>query len=125
VVRFADIIVRGAFAKVFAANLEAFMFWVETLLFVAPLFLIGREADRNKPQRLFLSAVALMLAGFFLRINAFLIGYETGAGWTYFPSVPEMLVTLGIIALEILGYIAFVRYFPVLPRDTKPVAAAR
>jgi Ni/Fe-hydrogenase subunit HybB-like protein len=124
VVRFADIIVRGALGKAFEANLEAFMFWVETLLFAAPLLLIGREADRNKPQRLFLSAVALMLAGFLLRINAFLVGYETGPGWTYFPSVPELLVTFGIIALEVLGYIAFVRYFPVLPRDAKPAAAA-
>ena len=88
------------------------------------LVLLGSESGRGNPQKLFVSAVSLILAGFLLRINSFLIGYETGDGWSYFPSVPEMLVTFGIIALEVLLYVLFVRTFPVLPRDEQPSAAA-
>jgi Ni/Fe-hydrogenase subunit HybB-like protein len=123
VVRFGDLIVRGALGKAFGFSLEAFMFWLETLAFALPLVLLGSESGRGNPQKLFISAISLMLAGFLLRINSFLIGYETGEGWSYFPSVPEMLVTIGIIALEILLYIWFVRIFPVLPRDTKTAHA--
>jgi Ni/Fe-hydrogenase subunit HybB-like protein len=65
-----------------------------------------------------------MLGGFLLRINSYLVGYETGPGWHYFPSVTEMLVSIGMIALEILGYIALVRYLPILPGETESAAVA-
>jgi Ni/Fe-hydrogenase subunit HybB-like protein len=123
VVRFGDLVVRGALGTAFAASFEAFMFWLETAAFAVPLVLLASESARGNPQKLFVSAVSLMLAGFLLRINSFLVGYQTGDGWSYFPSVPEMLVTFGIIALEILLYIVFVRAFPVLPRDAKPARA--
>ena len=123
VVRFGDLLYRGALGTAFKATFEAFMFWLETAAFVAPLVILASEKARSNPQQLFISGVSLMLAGFLLRINSFLVGYETGDGWSYFPSVPEMLVTFGIIALEVLLYIVFVRTFPVLPRDTKLVRA--
>lgn len=123
VIRFGDLLVRGALGKAFELSLEAFMFWLETVAFTVPLVLLASESARGNPQKLFISAVSLMLAGFLLRINSFLIGYETGEGWSYFPSVPEMLVTFGIIALEVMLYIWFVRMFPVLPRDTKAAHA--
>ena len=49
--------------------------------------------------------------------DGFLVGYMTGPGWNYFPSLPELLVTVGLIAFEILAYIVIVRKFPVLPPD--------
>ena len=66
-----------------------------------------------------------MLAGFLLRINSFLVGYETGPGWHYFPSVSEIMVSIGMIALEILGYIVLVRYLPILPGTHEAAAVAR
>lgn len=119
VVRLTDLAVRGVFGYIFEPSLEAFMFWVEMGLFIAPLFLLWQPASRQKPVRLFVSAFCLLLAGFFLRINAFLVGYETGAGWHYFPAVPEIMVSVGLVALEILGYIVLVRYLPILPREEK------
>jgi len=44
-----------------------------------------------------------------------MVGYMTGEGWHYFPSVPELMVTIGLIAFEILAYIFIVRNYPVLP----------
>ena len=117
VVRFGDLAMRGALGYAFAADFRALAFWVETACFAAPLVLIASAESRDNPQRLFLAAVSLMLAGFLLRINSYLIGYQTGGNFSYFPAVPEMLVTFGIIAAEVLLYIVFVRTFPVLPRD--------
>lgn len=117
VVRLADLAVRGALGSMFEANIEAVMFWIEMALFVAPLAILAQPAARRNPAKLFVAALCLMLAGFLLRINSFLVGYETGPGWHYFPSAPEIMVSIGMIALEVLGYIVLVRYLPVLPQS--------
>ncbi|MBK9446639.1 MAG: Ni/Fe-hydrogenase cytochrome b subunit [Betaproteobacteria bacterium] len=127
VVRFGDLLVRGALPFAFkGAILPPLAFWVETLCFVAPFALIGSATARRNPAKLFLAGVAIMLGGVFMRLNAFLIGYDTGVGvdtgWTYFPSVPELMVTIGMFAVEVLGYIYITRRFPVLPREEAVLA---
>lgn len=119
VVRFADLLLRGALGEAFKPNFVSLSFWVENLCFVAPFFLIGSVAARRNPARLFLAGIAIMLGGILLRLNGFLIGYEhfTSPGWTYFPSLSEIMVTVGIFAIEVLGYIIITRRFPVLPRE--------
>ena len=116
-VRFGDLLWRGALGHAFAANLQAFMFWLETACFLSPFVLLRSEFQRRNPARLFIGGALLMLGGVLLRINAFLVGYDTGTGWSYFPSVPELLVTIGMFAIEVLGYIVITRRFPVLPRE--------
>ena len=116
-VRVGDLVVRGALPRAFAGSLEALMFWLEMACFVAPLLLIGAETNRRNPAKLFVAGLLLMLGGALLRINGFLIGYQTGDGFNYFPALPELLVTLGLFAIEVLGYIVITRRFPVLPRE--------
>ena len=43
-------------------------------------------------------------------------------GKYYFPSVGEILVTVGLVSFEILGYIAIVKYFPILSAQPRPAA---
>ena len=121
VVRVADLVVRGALSMAFMPSVEALMFWLEMLSFAAPLILIGAESNRRNPARLFLAGVLLMLGGALMRVNGFLIGYETNidgaGGFTYFPTLAEVLVTAGMFAIEVLGYIIITRRFPVLPRE--------
>ncbi|MCB1955514.1 MAG: Ni/Fe-hydrogenase cytochrome b subunit [Rhodocyclaceae bacterium] len=124
VLRFGDLIVRGALGYAFEATLQSLMFWLETACFAAPLVLLRSAAQRRNPARLFVAGALLMLGGSLLRVNAFLVGYDTGAGWSYFPSVPEMLVTIGMFAIEVLGYIVITRRFPVLPREDHAAPAA-
>ncbi len=121
-VRFIDIIVRGAAGYMFHMTLESLMFWIEMACFIVPAVILAKPANRKNPGKLFTTAALLMLGTFLLRINAFLVGYDTGAGWHYFPSLPEMMVTIGVIAMEILGYIVLVRYLPILPQADGAVA---
>lgn len=119
-VRLGDLLVRGALGHAFEFNLKSVMFWIEMGLFIVPLVLLWQPAARRVPSRLFIAAFCLLAGGFLLRINGYLVGYETGAGWHYFPSVPEIMVSIGMIALEILGYIVLVRTLPILSKETKP-----
>ncbi len=121
VARFGDLLVRGALGQAFKPTAVALSFWIENLCFAAPFLIIGSAESRRNPARLFLAGIAIMCGGALLRLNGFLIGYDTGVGvdtgWTYFPSVPEILVTLGMFSIEVLGYIIITRRFPVLPRE--------
>jgi Ni/Fe-hydrogenase subunit HybB-like protein len=115
VLRVLDLVFRGAFGTAFAATWQAFWFWVEMACFIVPLVTLASENARRSASKLFVGAVLLMLGGMLLRINGFLVGYMTGEGWSYFPSFAELMVTVGIIAFEILAYIVIVRNYPVLP----------
>ncbi|KAF0162794.1 MAG: hydrogenase 2 b cytochrome subunit [Rhodocyclaceae bacterium] len=117
VVRIGDVVVRGALPKAFVPSVEALMFWLEMACVIAPLILIGAETNRRNPARLFLAGILLMLGGALMRLNGFLIGYETGGDFNYFPTLAEVLVTAGMFAVEVLGYIIITRRFPVLPRE--------
>lgn len=117
VVRVADLVLRGALGNAFDLSLAALFFWFEMVLFVLPFVLVGTAEMRRNPARLFLAGVSIMLGGAVLRLNGYLIGYDTGAGWNYFPSVYELIVTLGMFAIEVLGYIVITRRFPVLSSD--------
>ena len=120
VLRVGDLVVRGALPTAFALDAQAFWFWVEMACFAVPAWLLRTRESRRQPGRLFLGAVLLMAGGMVLRVNGFLVGYMTGEGWHYFPSLPELLVTIGLIAFEILAYIVIVRRFPVLPAEPVP-----
>ena len=114
VIRLADLLLRGA--PVFSSGLQSFTFLLENLLFLAPLLLLASPASRNNLRRLFLASSSLLLAGALYRFNVFLIGYSAGPGWSYFPALPEIVITLSIIALELMGYLYFVKRYPVLPK---------
>jgi Ni/Fe-hydrogenase subunit HybB-like protein len=124
--RAGDLIVRGALGHAFAPSLEAFFFWLEIGCFLLPFLLIGSQSARRNPAMLFLAGCSIMMGGILMRINGFLIGYDTGLGvdhgWNYFPSIAEMLVTIGMFAVEILAYIIITRRFPVLPREEAQAA---
>ncbi|HET7775046.1 MAG TPA: Ni/Fe-hydrogenase cytochrome b subunit, partial [Azospira sp.] len=97
---------------------------LEMASFIAPLVLLAKESARRHPAKLFVGAVLLMLGGVLLRINSYLVGYETGDGWHYFPSIAEMLVTFGMFAIEVFGYIVITRRFPVLASEPAAEGAA-
>lgn len=122
VVRIGDVLLRGALPRAFEPSVQALMFWLEMACFIAPLILIGAESNRRNPARLFLAGVLLMLAGALMRLSGFLIGYDTGGDFNYFPTLAEVLVTAGMFAIEVLGYIIITRRFPVLPREEPAVA---
>ncbi len=113
--RLADLLYRGA--PVFSSGFLSTMFFLENLLFAVPLiFLISPSLSRQLGW-LFAAAFAVLVAGSLYRFNAFLIGYNPGPGWRYFPATAEILITLGIVAVELMAYLYFVKKYPVLPAE--------
>jgi Ni/Fe-hydrogenase subunit HybB-like protein len=122
-VRFGEILVNGKLGLVLAGDLGGAMFAIETALFVIPLLVLLSPRRRANPQLLLYAAVSMLFAGALYRLNAFLITFNPGGGYSYFPSFPELMVTLGMVAVEIMVFLFVVKKFPVMPKE-HPVPGA-
>jgi Ni/Fe-hydrogenase subunit HybB-like protein len=114
-IRFGDLLARGRFGLIFSGDLRGIMFILENLCFLVPV-LVAISSLRNDLRWLFVASVSMVLGGSLLRFNTFLVGYQAAPGWQYFPALPEIFITLGIISLELMGYLYLVKRFPVLPK---------
>jgi Ni/Fe-hydrogenase subunit HybB-like protein len=114
VLRIGDLLLRGQLGQAFVPNGYSVAFWVEIALTVAPLFLLAGRESRRAPGNLFRAAMLMMLAGGLYRFNTYLVAYRPGDDVHYFPSVPEFVITIGLVALEIAAYIVIVKMFPIL-----------
>jgi Ni/Fe-hydrogenase subunit HybB-like protein len=112
--RVVDLISRQRIGLAFAADRYALFFWLEMAAFVAPAILLAPKDWRRDPGIQFISALLMMVAGTLYRFDVFLIGYNPGPQFSYFPSVSETALTTGLIAVEVLAYLAIVKRFPIL-----------
>ena len=117
VVRFATLLVTGKLGLLFAFDLASFMFLLETAMFVYPVVVLSSPTQRADGKKLFYAALCMMLAGALYRFDAFLITFNPGAGYSYFPALPEILITVGMVAIEVMAYLIIVTRFPVLARE--------
>lgn len=122
-VRFGDLLYRGALGAVFGeTTARTTLFLIENALFAIPLVILFHPGWRRRARGLFVGAICLLLAGMVLRFNALIVGYNPSAGYVYFPSAIELLVSIGLVAIEIVGFIYIVKRFPILPPRTHTIA---
>jgi len=115
--RLADLAVRGNLGLALHLDLYGIFFWIEYLLFVLPL-LMGTK-------NLFRSAMVIVIGGALYRFDTFLLAFDPGPGWHYFPSVQELLISIGLVAIEIALYVVIVKRFPIMsgyPTSSLPAA---
>ncbi len=115
-VRLAVLLMQGKLGLIFTGDFASLLFIVETLLFIVPLVVLLSPARRERGGQLLIAAVSLLLAGSLYRFDAFLFTFNPGPGYSYFPSAPEIMITLGIIAFEIMVYMVLVKILPVMHR---------
>jgi Ni/Fe-hydrogenase subunit HybB-like protein len=113
VVRFGDIVYRGAVHYAFTSGELSFAFLAENLLTLTGIAVLLSERRRMASRYQFIAAMCILSGCVLYRIDSYLVAYHR-VGWRYFPSAPEILITFGMIAVEVLGYILIVRHFPVL-----------
>jgi Ni/Fe-hydrogenase subunit HybB-like protein len=115
--RVIDLAVRGQIGALFAFDLYSVMSLLEMALFAVAIVMLSNETRRRRLGTLFRAAMLLMLAGGLYRFDTYLVAFRPGAQWSYFPSVAEMLVTLGLVSGEIMVYIVIVKLFPIIPME--------
>ena len=112
--RVIDLVVRGQIGALFALDLYSVMSLLEFGLFIAAIAMLSSQVRRRRLGMLFRAAVLLIVAGALYRFDTYLVAFRPGAQWSYFPSVGEILITVGLVSGEILLYILVVKLFPIL-----------
>ena len=115
VVRFSDIVYRGQLSAAFAFDFYGVWFLIESALIAIPAVMLRSKPLRHDPPRAFVMLAVLTLGGMLYRYTPTTIAFRPGFGYHYFPSVPELLISMGFIALAMTGYLFTVKRFAILP----------
>ncbi len=125
-VKLGDMFVRGTYVYLLDGTYQTNSFLVEvTVGVILPfVFLLFRRVRRS-PGMLFFASTLFVLGIVLNRLNVFLVSYTPPykAGG-YFPSVGEVLITVGMIATLMFLYRVFVFIFPVLGAKPKRMRVA-
>ena len=113
--RIIDLAYRGQMSRVFSGDYHALYLAAEFLLLVIPAVWLLR-AREARLSMLFRSGMMIVLGAVMYRMSAVWLGFHPMAGGTYFPSIPELIITVGFIAMQVLGYLLVIKKFPILER---------
>jgi Ni/Fe-hydrogenase subunit HybB-like protein/Fe-S-cluster-containing dehydrogenase component len=134
VLRTGDVLYRDQLIAILRLDSYSMLFLLEMSLFIVPGILLLAWRQRASAMFLAIMGVFVIFGGALYRFSTYLIAFNPGAHWSYFPSVPEFAVTIGLVSAEILAYVVLVKKFPILrgaPREpgtgesavlTEPVA---
>jgi Ni/Fe-hydrogenase subunit HybB-like protein len=120
--RLYDLAARGQLAALFAFDLYSVLVLLEFALPVVAVFMLLVGERRRHLGALFRVAMLFMVAGSLYRFDTYLVAFQPGPHWSYFPSVIEILTTVGLVAGELMLYIVMVKVFPILTLEKRHVA---
>lgn len=123
VFRLGDMVVRGQLANAFSGSLGA-LFTIEVVLGgVLPLAILSRASLRARPTALFNGALLATLGVILNRVSVVYLAMNLKgpmpqtAPETYFPSIFEWGVSVGLIALSTFLFGLGARLLPLLPKE--------
>ena len=114
--KFGDMIIRGTYVYLLDGTAQTNSFLLEILLggLVPWLMLLSKKVRRSR-QWLFIAATLIVGGVLINRLNVFVVGYRPPiSDGNYFPSIGEIMVTVGLISALMLLYRFLATYLPVL-----------
>jgi Ni/Fe-hydrogenase subunit HybB-like protein len=119
--RIGDMVIRETFVYLTDLSLPTIMFIIELFVgVIIPLRIFLNPKILKSPGWIFFASILVIFGVLLNRFNTFVIAYTPpNATTTYFPSIGEISVTLGFVALEVLLYRFFVMNFPVIGQPDK------
>ena len=90
---------------------------LETGLILIPAIALRNSKSRETPRQLLLMAISVCLGGMVFRYVLTTVAFSPCNGAMYFPSTPELLISIGYISLVLAVFGIAVKYFAVLPGE--------
>jgi len=103
---------NGNWEHLLKGDIYSYLYMIEMLLLAWPVLMIHRV--RNSGGWLFAAALSLLVGAAMYRVDLAIVAYQPGDGYAYFPSMEEILLSFGLIAIEVAGYILLIKLLPVL-----------
>ena len=112
---------NGSISELRHPTYEGWMFMVEmTLGVVLPVAMLAFRRVRQNPRLLVFGAFLAVLGFVMNRLNVSVTGMEKALGGRYIPSMMEIVVSVGLVAIGMTVFALAVRHFEIFPKD--PVA---
>lgn len=125
VVRIQDLLSRGALHDMTTLTYYSVAFYAELLVgFVIPFALLAFDKVRSSQTGLYYASLMVVLGFAFNRMNTAITGLERYPSQTYFPSIIEIFIMLGITAVGFCAFSFIAEYLPVFTTE-KPGAGQR
>jgi len=124
IIKFGQLAFAGDLKYLFTSGLMSVMFWAEILVgAVLPLLLFSFKKVRQSPRGLFYGALVVLLGMILNRFNVswFAVKHPDPLSYLptfmgnvhYIPSLPEVLLSVGIFSFGILAFGLVAKYLPV------------
>jgi Ni/Fe-hydrogenase subunit HybB-like protein len=118
ILRFEDLLHRGALRLTLKPGYEMYLFWLEIgLSLVVPLILLAQKKIRSSAGGLYVTAVVVVLGFITNRLNVSITGLEASAGVRYIPKWTELAITAAIVAAGFALFGLATKYLPIFPPE--------
>jgi Ni/Fe-hydrogenase subunit HybB-like protein len=120
-----DMVVRGTYVYLLDGTAQTNAFLIEVIFGVLVPWLMLLVPTVRQSRRWLFTACTMIVGGVLLnRLNVFVVGYRPPiSAANYFPSMGEIMITVGLIAGLMLLYRFLITYLPVLNKPEKEVTA--
>jgi len=109
-----DIVIRGVGGELLVATPQATAFWIEIVVgLLLPLAVLLTPEWLATGRGLFWAALLVVIGLVINRINVAVTGISGGYWPTYYPRWMEVAISVGIVSVGILAYLAICRHFPI------------
>ncbi|MDE3246154.1 MAG: Ni/Fe-hydrogenase cytochrome b subunit [Acidobacteriota bacterium] len=109
---------NGAFGAIADFTYEGRMFLVEFVLGVlVPVVMLSFRRVRTNPGWLVVGSFLAVLGFIVNRLNVSITGMEGAAGVRYVPSLPEIVVSVGLVGIGMAAFALAVRYLQIFPEQ--------
>ncbi len=132
VVRLQDLLARGVQRELTTLTYYSLAFYAELLIgFVIPIGLLLVERIRTSRRGMYAASLMVVVGFAFNRMNTAITGLEQYPTQTYFPSLIEVFIMLGISAVGFSAFSFIVKHFPIFegaaaaPAPSKTAIAAQ
>lgn len=113
--RILDIIYRGQLHTAFVFDRFAGVFWLEMVTIVGAAVLLRRSIARHDPRAMWIGYVFAGFGGVIYRFSPTTLAFRPDPESLYFPAMIEVLMSLGFIALGVVGFLLAVKKLAILP----------
>ncbi len=128
VMKFVQLMLEGKLGLLFSSGLMSILFWAEILLgAVIPIVLFSRKQVRQSPNGLLAGAIITLFGMILNRFNVswFAVKHADPLYYVptfmnkvhYFPSLPEVAISMGIFSAGILAFGLAAKYLPVFEEE--------
>jgi formate dehydrogenase iron-sulfur subunit len=122
VVRVGDLVRQNVIWQAFDPTPQALMLWLEIVIgCLIPITLLATPEVRRSKAGLFLGALCVMIGVLINRFAVSMVGIQPHGWQTYFPSLREVMISVGVVCMGLLVFRYAALYFPVfVQHDEQP-----